>query len=79
MLTAHAIKQAISEGCTEFDFLRGDEPYKRRWLPESRTNARLLLSHRRSVRSHTMLRLNRLENFVEHKAKAFAARQQKKG
>lgn len=78
VLTAHAIRQAISEGCAEFDFLRGDEPYKRRWMPEARTNVRLLLSHHRSVRSHAMLRLNRLENFVERKAKAFAARRQQK-
>jgi len=79
VLTAHAIRQAIGEGCAEFDFLRGDEPYKRRWMPEVRTNARMLLPrHGGSVRSHAMLRLNRLENFVEHKAKAFAAKQQKR-
>lgn len=79
VLTAHAIRQAICEGCAEFDFLRGDEPYKQRWMPESRVNARLLVPHPRSVRSHAMLRLNRLENYVEHRAKAFAARQQTRG
>jgi CelD/BcsL family acetyltransferase involved in cellulose biosynthesis len=79
VLTAHAIRQAISEGCAEFDFLRGNEPYKQRWLPESRVNARLLVPHQRSVRSRAMLRLNRLENYVEHHAKAFAARQQTRG
>jgi CelD/BcsL family acetyltransferase involved in cellulose biosynthesis len=79
VLTAHAIRHAISEGCAEFDFLRGDEPYKQRWLPESRVNARLLVPHQRSVRSHAMLRLNRLENYLEHRAKAFAARQQTRG
>jgi CelD/BcsL family acetyltransferase involved in cellulose biosynthesis len=78
VLTAHAIRQAISEGCSEFDFLRGDESYKYRWMPEVRTNARLLVSHHKSVRSHAMLRLNRFENYVEHKAKSFAARRQKK-
>ncbi len=78
ILTAHAIRQAITEGCTEFDFLRGNESYKYRWLPEVRTNARLLISHRSSVRSHAMLRLNRFENYVEQKAKAFAAKRQKK-
>jgi CelD/BcsL family acetyltransferase involved in cellulose biosynthesis len=31
LLMAYAIEQAIGEGCTEFDFLRGREPYKYRW------------------------------------------------
>lgn len=34
VLTAHAIRQAIAEGCVVFDFLRGDEPYKYRWNPQ---------------------------------------------
>lgn len=34
VLTAHAIRQAIEEGCVLFDFLRGDEPYKHRWNPQ---------------------------------------------
>lgn len=78
VLTAHAIRQAIEEGCAEFDFLRGDEEYKQRWMPESRTNARILLARPRSLRSGAMLRLNRLENLVEHRAKAFAERQKRR-
>lgn len=34
VLTAWAIRRAIEEGCVVFDFLRGDEPYKRRWRPQ---------------------------------------------
>lgn len=34
LLVAATIRRAIEEGCTEFDFLRGDEPYKRRWGPQ---------------------------------------------
>ncbi len=34
LLVASAIRSAIDEGCTRFDFLRGDEPYKRRWNPQ---------------------------------------------
>lgn len=34
LLVASAIKSAIEEGCARFDFLRGDEPYKRRWNPQ---------------------------------------------
>ena len=31
ILIAHAIAEAIREGATEFDFLRGREDYKYRW------------------------------------------------
>lgn len=75
VLTARAIEDAIDEGCELFDFLRGAEPYKYRWLPEERTNARLLLFHPNSARSRAMLALTRLERSVEHHAKAFAERQ----
>ncbi len=42
VLTGYAIKDAISLGMTEFDFLRGNEPYKTRWTQESRMNSRLI-------------------------------------
>ncbi len=31
LIFAHSIRQAIAGGFREFDFLRGDEPYKERW------------------------------------------------
>src|SRR5205807_436927 len=31
LLTARAIETAVADGCREFDFLRGREPYKYRW------------------------------------------------
>lgn len=34
LLVAATIRRAIEEGCVEFDLLRGDEPYKRRWGPQ---------------------------------------------
>jgi CelD/BcsL family acetyltransferase involved in cellulose biosynthesis len=34
LLVAATIRRAIDEGKTQFDFLRGDEPYKRRWKPQ---------------------------------------------
>lgn len=34
LLVAYTIKRAIEEGLSTFDFLRGDEPYKRRWKPQ---------------------------------------------
>ncbi|MBI3947469.1 MAG: GNAT family N-acetyltransferase [Armatimonadetes bacterium] len=56
VLTAHAIRAAISGGCTEFDFLRGREPYKYRWPVEERTNCRLVIPRRGSSRSRLALR-----------------------
>lgn len=35
VLIGTAIRAAIERGDTAFDFLRGDEPYKRRWKPET--------------------------------------------
>lgn len=44
LLVAHSIRNAIEEGCTQFDFLRGDEPYKRRWKPQhAHRNMRYIL------------------------------------
>ena len=44
LLVAHAIHSAITEGCTAFDFMRGDEAYKRRWTPQhSHLNMRYIL------------------------------------
>lgn len=40
-IMAVAIRSAIEEGATEFDFLRGDEPYKRSWGTAMRTNLRI--------------------------------------
>ncbi len=34
LLVAHSIRRAIDEGKAHFDFMRGDEPYKRRWKPQ---------------------------------------------
>ncbi|HSI72675.1 MAG TPA: GNAT family N-acetyltransferase [Fimbriimonas sp.] len=34
LLVATTIKRAIAEGKKHFDFMRGDEPYKRRWKPQ---------------------------------------------
>ena len=34
LLVASLIRKSIEEGKRHFDFLRGDEPYKRRWKPQ---------------------------------------------
>lgn len=78
LLMNHAIRAAIAEGCTEFDFLRGNEAYKYRWQPTERPNYRLLLVKPRSLRSRALLELNKLERVVERKAKAFAEQRGRK-
>lgn len=40
VLTAYAIRTAIDEGKTVFDFLRGDEEYKAKWTPQATANVR---------------------------------------
>ena len=70
-LTAAAIRQAISEGCRDFDFLRGHEPYKYRWSPQERHNAQCLLPRTSGVRSTVMLMLNHLERYVEQRVKSY--------
>ncbi len=47
LLVASLIKNAIDEGRKHFDFLRGDEPYKRRWKPQrEHRNIRKILAVR---------------------------------
>jgi CelD/BcsL family acetyltransferase involved in cellulose biosynthesis len=44
ILVSKMIERAIELGCDTFDFMRGDEPYKRRWKPNrERINHRILL------------------------------------
>lgn len=73
-LTAAAIRQAIEEGCTEFDFLRGHEAYKYRWKPCERENLQCLIASPSGWRSSAFLALNRVERYVEARAKAFSDR-----
>jgi CelD/BcsL family acetyltransferase involved in cellulose biosynthesis len=83
LLTGRALRLAIEEGCDEFDFLRGQEAYKYRWLPEDRFNQRMLLLRPRvgigELPGRFGLALCRVERFVEHQAKAFAERQSQRG
>ncbi len=82
LLTGRAIRCAIEEDCTEFDFLRGDEPYKYKWLPDERMNHRLLLIRPRKrmgglgeLPGRAGFALNRVERYVAQRAKAFAEAQ----
>lgn len=44
ILLDHAIREAIREGCHEFDLLRGQEPYKYAWGAKDRWTSRRVLS-----------------------------------
>ncbi len=79
LVTAAAVKQAIQEGCREFDFLRGHEPYKYHWCSEHRMNQRILiLRSERGVTGRLGMLLHRAENYVVVNAKAMAERQTKR-
>ncbi len=71
VLTARAIERAITDGATEFDFLRGDEPYKYAWEARDRQNRRWLW-WKPGVRGALARWLNRLERRAERRIKAFA-------
>jgi CelD/BcsL family acetyltransferase involved in cellulose biosynthesis len=43
LLIAHTIEQAAAQGCTQADFLRGEEPYKLRWGACARPTFRRVL------------------------------------
>lgn len=45
LAVAHAIERAVEEGATAFHFLRGDEPYKRRWGAAPERLVTLTLAH----------------------------------
>jgi CelD/BcsL family acetyltransferase involved in cellulose biosynthesis len=78
LLNARAIQTAVSEQCTEFDFLRGNESYKYRWQPEVRLNQQVLLVFKQggnSVLGKIGTQIKTLERSAEHSAKAFAERQ----
>jgi CelD/BcsL family acetyltransferase involved in cellulose biosynthesis len=43
VLLARTVKDAFAEGCSEFDFLRGDESYKMQWKRAERWTVRFQL------------------------------------
>lgn len=49
VLLGHAIEEAVREGATVFDFLRGSEDYKYEWGAQDRWNVRLTLRRRGGI------------------------------
>lgn len=64
-LIAHTIRCAIDQGCTEFNFLRGDEPYKLRWKPQIVVPNVRILRRLNRVRGEMGRRMNSWEARVE--------------
>lgn len=56
-IMAYAIASVINEGAREFDFLRGDEPYKQAWGAEARFDTRILVPV--SVKGRVILSVRR--------------------
>ena len=70
LLVASLIRRAIEDGRKHFDFLRGDEPYKRRWKPQrEHKNVRKLVAVRGPM-GELGARWNLLGSRVEAKIRA---------
>jgi CelD/BcsL family acetyltransferase involved in cellulose biosynthesis len=71
VLTGRAIQSAATDGAHEFDFLRGDEPYKYNWGAVDRINRRRIIWSDRTSGSAAPLLVG-VERGLEHQAKRFA-------
>ncbi len=70
LLVGNTIRRAIEEGLTTFDFLRGDEPYKRRWKPQHEYKNLRLLAQPRGVMGKVGKAWNEAGSRVEVKVRA---------
>jgi CelD/BcsL family acetyltransferase involved in cellulose biosynthesis len=68
VLIAYVIEQAIAEGLKIFDFLRGEEPYKEKWMATKSFNYRVLI-HRTGAKSHFVKKMLSIENELTKRAK----------
>jgi CelD/BcsL family acetyltransferase involved in cellulose biosynthesis len=68
-LVAAIIRRAIEEGKTTFDFLRGDEPYKRRWKPQRIVHGERWVLHDRSPRGLLAYQSVKIASSVEQRLK----------
>ncbi len=73
VLFGHAIQHAIEERAREFDFLRGEEEYKYRLGAQNR-HYRTLKVVKPHWRSSSLLQIMKFEEFIQARAKAWAAK-----
>lgn len=68
VLLAASIEQAIHEGLRKYDFLRGDEEYKRRWTSQAVDQVTLVIAARTPARALLVAEQakNRLRTVVQH-------------
>lgn len=72
ILMASAIHYSVDEGRGEFDFLRGDEPYKARWTQgHMRMNASRLAARRSSGLLPLAVRVHEIEHKIEMRFKEY--------
>jgi CelD/BcsL family acetyltransferase involved in cellulose biosynthesis len=65
VLMAHSIRDAIEDGLSYYEFLRGDETYKMRWTRTFRKTSTLLLA--RGFMAGTYLRVADLKDVIKHR------------
>jgi len=70
LLVAGTIRRAIEEGKAHFDFLRGDEPYKRRWKPQREHKNRRKIIATKGFRGEMGARWNLMGSRIESKIRA---------
>jgi CelD/BcsL family acetyltransferase involved in cellulose biosynthesis len=64
VLLAHSIEQAIREGLTTYDFLRGEEAYKWKWTTRFVEQTTLVVGRRMPARA--VILAERFKNSVKH-------------
>lgn len=70
LLVAASIRRAIEEGKQHFDFMRGDEGYKRRWKPQRELRNLRFIQPGPGVRGRMGSSWNTFGNRVENKVRA---------
>ncbi len=70
LLVAHTIRQSIEEGDQHFDFMRGDEPYKRRWKPNHVYRNLRIISSASGILGSVGSSWNRVGSQVESRVRA---------
>lgn len=70
LLVAATIRRAIEEGKAHFDFMRGDEPYKRRWKPQHELRNLRLIMPGKSARGRSGASWNLFGSRVEGRIRA---------
>ncbi|MHB8842233.1 MAG: GNAT family N-acetyltransferase [Candidatus Aquicultor sp.] len=68
VLIGRAIEDSIAAGIRKFDFLRGQEPYKQKWLAQESSNHRVIIS-RTGKRAGLMQKLLTVENDLTRRVK----------